>query len=40
MRKFSKKFIVRGVRFCTPLLSFLVVMAITSLAHAQSVRYI
>ena len=38
MRKFSKKFIVRGVRFCTPLLLFLVVMAITSLARARPAK--
>ena len=38
MRKFSKKFIVRGVRFCTPLLLLLVVMAITSLARARPAK--
>ena len=35
MRKFSKKFIVRGVQFCTPLLLLLVVIAVTSLARAR-----
>ena len=38
MRKFSKKFIVRGVQFCTPLLLLLVVMAITSLARARPAK--
>ena len=35
MRKFSKKFIVRGVRFCTPLLLLLMTIAITGLARAR-----
>ena len=38
MRKFSKKFIVRGVRFCTPLLLLLVMVAVTSLARARPAK--
>ena len=35
MRKFSKKFIVRGAQFCAPLLLLLVMIAVTSLARAR-----
>lgn len=35
MRKFSKKFIVRGAQFCAPLLLLLMTIAITSLARAR-----
>ena len=35
MKKFSKNLLFRGVRFCTPLLLLLVMMAITSLARAR-----
>ena len=38
MRKFSKKFIVRGAQFCTPLLLLLVTIAVTSLARARPVE--
>ena len=38
MRKFSKKFIVRGAQFCAPLLLLLVMIAVTSLARARPAK--
>ena len=38
MRKFSKKFIVRGAQFCAPLLLLLMIIAVTSLARARPVE--
>ena len=38
MRKFSKKFIVRGAQFCAPLLLLLVMIAVTSLVRARPAK--
>ena len=38
MRKFSKKFIVRGAQFCAPILLLLMIIAVTSLARARPVE--